>query len=193
MHTNGVYTQKISRVADLHIARSATPKGSLYHARAYRIPVPVCSSALWGGAQAGAVSFRRESARHGDMPRLSSPGLGGGFAGPNAGRSFAGSSVRQRAVPGAMMGPFRRTHLRLVGAAPDLSGGLCRAFALATEQEPCAAEVFRQGHRHCAGSRAHRSRDHGPNRLLGRRVCLRGTHCAGRKTCAPGASIIFSC
>lgn len=36
-----------------------------------------------------------------------------------------------------------------------------------------------------------RSRVHEPYRLLGRRVCLRGTQSVGRKTCAPGASFLL--
>ena len=37
-----------------------------------------------------------------------------------------------------------------------------------------------------------RSRVHEPPGLSGRRACLRGTHCANRKVCAPGASFLFS-
>ena len=58
MHTNGLYAQKISDLSDLLVARPATVKRSLCHARAYRMALSVCRSALWGGAQAGAVSFR---------------------------------------------------------------------------------------------------------------------------------------
>lgn len=36
-----------------------------------------------------------------------------------------------------------------------------------------------------------RSRVHEPPGLSGRRACLRGTHCADRKICAPGASFLF--